>query len=137
MAPTDTETQEVGNVVDPDQDQLETAEPTDDTGDKEVKKAEKVDAKSAQGRNPSLREGTRVQVIDGDYAGRMGVIIRVEYASTEAYLQANTPGHPDRPFAEVAEYIVRTRDAQNITIGVAPEDLKQLDVIDGWARGQV
>jgi len=128
---------ETEETVAPEEGQLETAEPTEDTTKKEVQKAEKVDAKSAQGRLPTLREGTRVEVTDGEYKGRMGAIIRVEYADTDAYLQANTPGHPDRPFAEVASYIVRTRDAQNITIGVGPDELKELDVIQGWARGQV
>lgn len=86
---------------------------------------------------PTLLEGTRVEVTAGDYKGRMAAIERLEFDDDGELSKWYSAFHPLRRFAKPSAYIVRTRDAQNITISVKPDQVKPLDQIEGWARGQV
>jgi low affinity Fe/Cu permease len=88
------------------------------------------------GVKPILLEGQTIEVTSGPFAGRMGVVLRQNFASDADYLQFNTAGHPKRMFAKVDSYIVKTRDSRNEQISVSANDAKALDSIDGWARGQ-
>lgn len=96
----------------------------------------KTSSKPVGGVLPVLLEGQRVQIIDGVNAGRMAFVLRHEFVSDKDHVQFNTPGHPKRMFAKVKNYIVKTRDARNETLSVTPEQIKPLDDIEGWGRGQ-
>lgn len=95
-----------------------------------------VEVPPGQGVLPVLLEGQTVEVTGGQFAGRMGVIMRQNFASDADYLQFHAPGHPKRMFAKVESYIVKTRDSRNELVSVQADDLKALDSVDGWARGQ-
>ena len=90
-----------------------------------------------EGAVPNLAVGQRVRVTGGEFEGRMAYILDIHYADTEALLQATAPGHPYRAFAEVSEYIVRSRDGRNETFSVAPDEVESLESTNGWGRGSI
>lgn len=97
----------------------------------------KIKSKPVGGVLPVLLEGQRVQVTDGEHEGQMAYVLRQEFATDKDHVQFNTPSHPKRMFAKVANYIVRSRDANNETFSVTPDQIKTLDDIQGWGRGSV
>lgn len=86
---------------------------------------------------PVLVEGTRVQVIDGEYNGRMAYITTIEFATPEDFTRFRTPNHPQRNTAKVAHYIVKTRDGRSDTFSVTPNQIRELDETNGWGRGSI
>lgn len=98
---------------------------------------EAKEASVEAGRLPNLIVGTRVQ-ISGDHpeAGRMAHVVAVEYASPiDALLGSSAT--PEARFAEVADYIVRTRDGRSDVLVTKPDQVTPLDSIQGWGRGQI
>jgi hypothetical protein len=97
-------------------------------------KAKKDSVKNS--RTPRLYEGQRVTFIDGPEKGRMGFVTHVEF--TDAVQQMiSSSGIPEARFAEVAAYIIRTRDGRSDVISAKPSEVKPLDDIEGWGRGQI
>lgn len=96
----------------------------------------KAEAEAA-GRLPNLLVGQRVQVT-GDHpeAGRMAHIIAIEYIDGINAL-LGTSATPEARFAEVADYIVRTRDGRSDLLVLTPSQASPLDDIQGWGRGQI
>lgn len=87
-------------------------------------------------RTPRLYEGQRVTFIDGPEKGRMGFVTHVEF--TDAVQQMiGSAGISEARFADVAAYIVRTRDGRSDVISAKPSEIKPLDDIEGWGRGQI
>lgn len=90
----------------------------------------------SRGVKPVLLEGQTVEVTGGPYRGRMAVVRRHQFASDADLIQFMTPNHPKRMFAKVDKYVLWTRDARAELISVDASDVKPLDSIGGWARGQ-
>lgn len=83
-----------------------------------------------------LPAGTRVQVVRGDHAGRMGSIQDVSFPSVEEHIKAHT-NNPARKTATPDGYSVLTRDARNEVLYLKPRDVEELDQRHGWGRGQI
>jgi hypothetical protein len=90
----------------------------------------------SKGVPPVLLEGQTVEVTGGEYKGRMGVVRRHQFATTADLIQFMTPAHPKRMFAKVDRYVLVTRDSRNELISVPASDVKAIDSVGGWARGQ-
>lgn len=105
----------------------------------DFERADSDEAKEASKENsrfPNLVIGQRVTIIDGPEAGRMAYVDRIEYTDgIQQMLSAS--GQPEARFAEVENYIVRTRDGRSDTLTVDPAHIKPLDDIEGWGRGQI
>lgn len=97
-------------------------------------KAKKDSIKNS--RSPRLYEGQRVTFIDGPEKGRMGFVQSVVFTDAVQQMMAST-GIPEARFAEVQSYIIRTRDGRSDVISAKPEEVKPLDDIEGWGRGQI
>lgn len=98
---------------------------------------EAKEAATAAGRLPNFLVGQRVQIV-GDHpeAGRMAHVTAIEYASgVDALL--GTSATPEARFAEVEDYVIRTRDGRSDLLTATADQLKPLDTIQGWGRGQI
>lgn len=94
-------------------------------------------APESEGVQPILVEGTRLQVISGEYTGRMAYITTVNYATPEDEARARAPYGKNRNTAKVASYIVKTRDGRTDTFSVTPDQIRVLDETNGWGRGSI
>lgn len=88
-------------------------------------------------RTPNLLVGQRVQIIEpNSEAGRMAYVLQIDYADgIQGMLAAS--GQPEARFAEVQDYVVRTRDGRSDILVVKPDEVKPLDDTQGWGRGQI
>lgn len=118
MAPVDTEEQEA-------------------TKDEEVPFADQPVGPESLGVMPVLVEGTKVQVVGGDYAGRMAFITGINFATPEDGARYHDPHGSRRNTAKVDTYTVKTRDGRTDTFTVAPSEIKVLDETNGWGRGSI
>lgn len=98
---------------------------------------EAKEAANEAGRTPNLLVGQRI-VITGDHpeAGRMAHVVAIEYVDGINALLGNSATSEAR-FAEVEDYIVRTRDGRSDLLTVTPEQVKPLEPEQGWGRGQI
>lgn len=97
---------------------------------------ENVAAAAAASRMPNLLVGQRVQITDGPEKGRMAYVLQVLYTTGLQGMLANS-GQPEARFAEVDEYVVRTRDGRSDILSLKPDQVSALDDIQGWGRGQI
>jgi len=86
---------------------------------------------------PILAVGTRVQITEGEYAGRMAVITDILFDDPAQEARYRNPYGKKRSTARASGYTVQTRDAQTITFSVGVDDLKALSTTEGWGRGQI
>lgn len=86
---------------------------------------------------PVLVEGTRVQVIDGEYTGRMAYVTGINFATPEDETRFHNPHGSKRNTAKVDTYTVKTRDSRTDTFVVKPSEIRVLDETTGWGRGSV
>lgn len=88
-------------------------------------------------RMPNLVVGTRVQIVEPhSEAGRMAFVQSIVYKDGIQQMLA-AADTPERRFAEVLQYILVTRDGRSDTLTAEPNEVKALDVIQGWGRGQI
>jgi hypothetical protein len=88
-------------------------------------------------RTPNLVVGTRVQIVEPHpEAGRMAFVQQVVPADGIQGMMIAT-GVPEARFAELSGYIVKTRDGRSDILEVKPDEVKPLDDIQGWGRGQI
>lgn len=97
---------------------------------------EQKQAAAESSRTPILIVGQRVTIIDGPEVGRMGYVLSINYVDALNAMLANSP-HSERRFAEVESYVVRTRDGRSDTLSLKPSEIRPLDDIEGWGRGQI
>lgn len=105
----------------------------------EIDRANSQEAKDASAANsltPRLFEGQRVTFVSGPEQGRMGFVSQVVFPDAVQQM-ISTSGIPQARFAEVAQYIIRTRDGRSDIISATPDQIKPLDDIEGWGRGQI
>jgi hypothetical protein len=106
---------------------------------KEAYDRAKVDPKhhGGEGQLPRLYPGQRVQII-GDHpeAGRMAFVQTPIYEDAIKELIGNS-GTSEARLVEVDSYVVRTRDGRSDLMVVPSEDLRVLEVHQGWGRGQI
>jgi hypothetical protein len=91
-------------------------------------KQAKAAAKDSQ--TDSLLEGTRVKIIDGPHAGRVGPIIRREFDSFEEQLKAASGVPAVARFAKVSSVTIRTRDARQDLVTVTPDQVEPISAPD-------
>lgn len=98
---------------------------------------EAKEASIKNSRTPNLVEGQRVQILEpNSEAGRMAYVLKVVPSDgIQGMLAAS--GTPEARFAELSGYVVRTRDGRSDILEVKPEEVKPLDDIQGWGRGQI
>lgn len=99
--------------------------------------ADEVAGPESQGVLPVLVEGTRVQVIAGEYSGRMAYTIGINFASPEDEARFHNPHGTKRNTAKVDSYMVKTRDGRTDTFTVKPDEIRVLDETNGWGRGSI
>lgn len=91
----------------------------------------------SEGRRPRLYPGQRVQIIEpNDEAGRMAFVQTPQFPDAVQELLANS-GTAEAPFAEVESYIVRTRDGRSDLLVIPADELRTLEPLQGWGRGQI
>jgi hypothetical protein len=99
--------------------------------------AKDVAGPESQGVMPVLVEGTRVQVIAGEYSGRMAYITDITFATPEDEARFHNPHGSKRNTAAVDTYTVKTRDGRTDTFTVKPSEIRVLDETNGWGRGSI
>jgi hypothetical protein len=108
--------------------------------EEDFKRANSDEAKKASienSRTPNLVVGQRVVITEPNpEAGRMAYVLQIAYADGIQGMLANS-GTPEARFAEVESYVLRTRDGRTDTLDVPPDQVKPLDDIAGWGRGQI
>lgn len=105
----------------------------------EIDVANSDEAKAASAANsltPRLYEGQRVTFVSGPEVGRMAYVVSVAYKDAIQEMIASHGGVNAR-FAEVECYILRTRDGRTDTLVATPDQIRPLDDIEGWGRGQI
>jgi hypothetical protein len=91
----------------------------------------------SEGRTPHLYPGQRVVIIQpNEEAGRMALVQVINYKDDIQTLIAGS-GTPEARFAEVTSYVVLTRDGRSDTLNVPANEVKPLETIGGWGRGQI
>lgn len=85
---------------------------------------------------PNLYPGQRVQIISGDNQGRNAYVVQALYEDAVQAMIASA-GVAESRFAEVTGYIVQTRDGRTDRLEVKPDEIRTLEVTDGWGRGQI
>jgi hypothetical protein len=98
--------------------------------------AQPIDGVS-EGSKPRLYPGQRVVIMDPNpEAGRMAFVQGINYTDAIQALIAAS-GTPQASMAEVQSYIVQTRDGRSDVLDVPPDEVKPLEILGGWGRGQI
>lgn len=98
---------------------------------------DEVAGPESQGVMPVLVEGTKVQVIAGEFAGRMAYTTDINFATPEDSARFHDPHGNKRNTAKVDTYTVKTRDGRTDTFTVKPSEIRLLDETNGWGRGSI
>lgn len=106
----------------------------------DVQRANSQEAKDASienSRMPNLVIGQRVQILEpNSEAGRMAYVQAIQFADGIQQMISQS-GTPEARFAQVDSYVVKTRDGRSDILDIPGDQLKPLDDIAGWGRGQI
>lgn len=103
----------------------------------EVAFADRPAGPESQGVMPVLLEGTKLQVVAGEYTGRMAYIVDINFATPEDEQRFHNPVGKKRNTAKVESYLVKTRDGRTDQFTVTPDQIRVLDQSNGWGRGSI